>query len=851
MNRLHISYKKVALINLFMLLFFIGNAQQSILQQQITIKFKKVTVADALLRLKQERGLNLSYSNDQIQYRVITVDFKNETVEKVLRYLLGKQYVITVLGEQILIYPDKHAKYTFSGWLRDAATKEYLIGAIVTIPTQNAGTVTNHEGYFTFTLHSDTFTVNVNYIGYKSRSVFVNLLFPITQTIELQSNAVLNEFVLSELEGFKQKSPGLSQLLLETREVEKLPVLLGEKDAVRYFQLMPGIQKGNEGDNSLYVRGGNHDQNLVLLDDAVLYNTSHATGLFSLFTGSEIKRAELSKGAFSAKYGGRASSVLDVSLKDGNKTSHSGEVTAGLISSKLSVEGPLLKNKVSYLFSARRTYIDYLLKPFEPLDAEESSFYFYDINMKVSADVGKNGKLSLSTYIGGDKYGVNDESDGVSLSWGNRMISIKYTKLINPKLFFSTSVTSTKYYNQFGLLFSNNAGPQKNEVKSSITDYSYKADLEYLGIKHHVLKTGLQITHHNLRPQALALVNSLVNQNPPRYEANALEGGWYIEDIFEWNQRLKVISGLRISYFGNSDYHYINPEPRITAQYSLPHQFQIAASSSIMNQYLNSIRVATYLLPVDVWLPVTQNNKPLTTFQNSISIKKVKNKYEFALEGYYKYTNNAYMASDGLLNLRNNNADLNSLLNVLLSNGTASAWGIECLLRKTTGRFNGWISYTYSRVWMNYDNLNAGRNFPARFDRPHDIGINMSYQITKKWISNVTWVYGTGTPISLPVGGYYNYVYDPITGQLVFNSTTRDYEGKNEFRMIAYHRIDFSVQYHSKLFKGASIVEFGAFNAYNRRNAWVYSITTVEGINRLTKTTFLPLIPSLSWTYKF
>jgi hypothetical protein len=844
--------KKAISTTTLVLLFFICSAQQNVLHKTISFKISNLSRLEALMQLQKQTGLNLVYSSDIFNAEPkLTYHFEQKTVEYVLKKILEPAYVFNVTETQIVISVNPKRYYAVSGVIKDALSKEPLIGAFVVV-NGVGGTTTNAAGYYSIVLPADTYQVKFHYIGYQTVEQKIVLNTNVVQNQFLNVSSSLNEVIIVEENQRLNQYGTLSKISIETKEVERLPVLLGERDMLRFFQQMPGVQKGNEGDNGLYVRGGSFDQNLILLDDATLYNVNHVTGLYSLFTGSEVKKADLNKGAFSARYGGRVSSVMDISLRDGDKSKFGGEASVGLISSRIMLQGPIIKDKVSFLFSARRTYVDFVTKPFLESDDQVLTFYFYDIHAKVSADLTKSSKLTLSTYFGSDKYGSKEMQDGSAfkseLSWGNRMASIKYQYILGAKSFFNVSASYSDYYSLLQLIDLSNSGKQGIDLRSTVEDLSAKADWEYSGFNKHKIKSGVSFIRHQFNPEGLLQILSF--QNQPDLLTTADEGGIYVEDNWQLNTKTNLITGLRGSYFSSSNKNYFNPEPRITLQHITKNNWQFMASASIMYQYVNGVRTISYLLPNDIWIPLSPNQKPIYANQYSMSVRKPVKNYEFSTDVFYKKTTNAVTTREGSAIIFQPGFTWEQTSDLLLTQGNAEAYGIEFLIRKHTGRLTGWISYTLSKVTFHFDDINLGRPHPARFDRPHDLGINLRYAITKKWMFSAAWVYGSGNPISLPVGQYTSFVHTPSGG--VFGSNlVLDYDGKNTYRMIPFHRLDCSIQYQTKLAKGTSTFELGAYNAYNRRNALMYFIDTNNDFARVKKSSFLPIIPSISWAFKF
>lgn len=775
---------------------------------------------------------------------------------------------------------------TISGFLREEGSMELLPGVNVYLLNSTIGTVTNTYGFYSLTLpKSDSIHISYSFVGYETQVLNMKSVSDKQIDVALSSANQLNEVVVS---GKKQsekvsESVQMSKIEIPIAQIKKIPAFFGEKDVIRVLQLMPGVQKGTEGQTGLYVRGGGPDQNLIILDDAVVYNASHLFGFFSVFNSDALKSVELTKGGFPARYGGRLSSVVEMNMKEGSKEKLHGEGGIGLISSRLTLEGPLAKKKSSFLISARRTYIDVLAAPViaqqqTGYDSKvKPGYFFYDLNAKVNYDFGAKNKLYLSGYFGQDKFTIREKSSGSQnrsgLNWGNATATLRWNHLISKKLFVNTSLI----YSHFNFnIFSNDKdfdnGKVVNEFSlkysSLIRDYSLKTDFDFYPNTRHTIKFGLQATSHRFVPSALGLEGDF-SEDEIEIQARpiqTIEAGAYIEDTWQPFTALKVNAGFRLSMFGTKSKNYVRPEPRISAALKLATDFSIKASYAKMNQYVHLLSNTGFGLPTDLWVPTTDRVAPQQSSQVAIGLAKDLEKPGIALtlEGYYKTMNNiiSYKEGSSFISLDGKNAnELNWEDNVTAGKGWS--YGAEFMVQKKTGKLSGWIGYTLSWTKWKFPELNFGETFYPRYDRRHDISVVGIYELSDRISLSATWVYGTGNALTLPVSrfptftNYYRFGYFPDPASGYWNITT-EYDKKNSFRAEAYHRMDVAIQFHKKKRRYERTWEFGLYNAYNRKNPFFYNIDNKEdkknpgqNINVLTRYSLFPVMPSFSYNFKF
>ncbi len=782
-------------------------------------------------------------------------------------------------------------RITLSGFVKEQGSQEQLPGVNVYLEGTPYGAVTNTYGFYSLTVPAaDSATVSFSFVGYEKTDRRVRLTKNIELNIFLKTVNQLEEVVVSarRQEDYVSRSVQMSKIEIPISQLKKVPAFFGEKDVLRVLQLMPGVQKGTEGQTGLYVRGGGPDQNLIILDDAVVYNANHLFGFFSIFNSDALKSVELTKGGFPARYGGRLSSVLEMNMKEGSKDKLHGEGGIGLISSRLTLEGPISKGKSSFLVSGRRTYIDVLASPFiaQQQRGDDSQvkpgYYFYDLNAKMNYDLGNKDKLYISGYFGRDKFYAREKSSSsetrAGLDWGNATATMRWNHVLNQKLFVNTSLIFSNF--NFGVSsYSkdiNTDGSADDEFSldynSRIRDLGVKTDFDFYPSTKHAVKFGAQATFHRFVPSALAIEGSFIDNPIERSvkPVNALEAGIYLEDTWQASDALKINGGVRLSSFQTQSKTYIRPEPRISAALRLAQDFSFKASYAQMNQYVHLLSNTGLGLPTDLWVPTTDRVAPQQSKQIAAGFAKDLEKpaLTLTLEGYYKRMNNILNYKEGSSFLSINGENANELSwedNVTAGKGWS--YGAEFLVQKKTGRFSGWIGYTLSWTYWKFPELNFGKTFFPRYDRRHDLSVVGIYEISKKITVSSTWVYGTGNALTLPVATYTG-VSDNFMTRFNPNGktaigwngpTVSEYGQKNSFRAEPFHRMDFAIQFHKNKKRHERTWEFGVYNAYNRRNAFFYDIdeeTTVNGTTTTTKNTLkryslFPVLPYFSYNFKF
>jgi hypothetical protein len=768
------------------------------------------------------------------------------------------------------VYSQNTSKnFTISGYIKEASSGELLIGVAVYSPKYERGNITNTYGFFSLTLPAvDSLEIIISSFGYVTQKRIVALTKDVELNASLTPDITTFEEVIIELDEYKKESEHakISSIEIPIQQIKDVPAILGEKDVFKVLQLMPGVKKGSEGNSGLYVRGGGPEQNLIILDDAVVYNAYHLFGFFSLFNGDAIKSVELIKGGFPARYGGRLSSVVEMNMKEGNKEEFHGEAGIGLLSSRLTLEGPIKKGKSSFLVSGRRTYIDLLIYPLLPAETK-GGYNFHDFNAKINYDFGAKNKVYVSSYFGRDKFFLRSKNDQnkftAGIGWSNATATARWNHLFSNKIFGNTSVVFSNYrFKIFEESYFNNE-VYKLKYYSGIRDIAVKFDLDYLPNTTHSLRVGVLSTYHTFTPGAMVLKDSYTNESENIIKKiNALESGIYIEDIYKQLDRLTINAGFRLTNFITEGKTYLNPEPRLSAGYKLNNNIAIKAGYSVMNQYIHLLSNTGIGLPTDLWVPATKNVKPQQSHQLAGGITKdfTAQKTALTIEGYYKKTERiiGYKEGSSFLVIDDPSSSETSSWEQTVTSGQSWSYGAEILLHKKTGKFSGWIGYTLSWTQLQFDSLNQGEKYYAKYDRRHDVSLVGIYQLNKKVSLSATWVYGTSNAINLPFSEYTAPNHQVgFPSYYSYNDRVSEYGKRNSSRMPAYHRLDVGVQFHKPLKRGSRTWEISVYNLYNRKNPFYYFIGSEGGSggtgykNVLKEVTLFPFIPSISYQRKF
>jgi hypothetical protein len=766
-------------------------------------------------------------------------------------------------------------KFTLSGNIKDANNGEDLIGVTIFVKElPGTGTITNVYGFYSLTLPKGEYTIQYSFIGYETQPVKVNFNQNIKKNIELGTNAaeleVFEVTAVREDENIRSNDIGVTKI--DIKEIESIPVLFGERDVMKTLQLMPGVKSGGEGSAGFFVRGGSADQNLILLDEAPVYNASHLLGFFSVFNSDAIKDLKLYKGGMPAQYGGRLSSVMDIIMKDGNSKEMEVSGGIGLISSKLTIEAPIVKDKGSFIISGRRTYADMFLKLSSDETQRDASLYFYDLNIKANYRFGEKDRLYLSGYFGRDNLGY---SDRFGFNWGNATGTLRWNHLFSEKLFSNTSFIYSHYNYKIEI------GAANFKISSKIEDITIKEDLDYFINNKNTLKLGGSVVYHTFDPGKISSTVADGFLNDTKIENRySFENALYASNEQKIGGLLTLTYGLRYSNFiqvgpgeiysydeegdvkDTTDYKkwekvvsYNGLEPRFAANYTLNETSSLKASYSRSYQYLHLLSNSSSGNPTDAWMPSSNNIKPELADQVSLGyFKNLKNNaYEFSIETYYKVLDNAIDYRTGA------EVTLNATVEGELLYGEGRAYGVELFLKRRKGKFTGWVSYTLARSENKFKDINKGSWYPAKQDRTHDISIVGMYSISERVKLSSSFVFYTGSAVTFPTGKY-----------VIDNQTINLYSDRNASRMPNYHRMDIGLTLDNKKFKEIknpdtgeiekikkkveSSWNFSVYNLYGRENA--YSITFQEDENDPTKTQIMQLslfkiIPSISYNFRF
>lgn len=744
-------------------------------------------------------------------------------------------------------------RYTVSGYIRDAASGEALIGASLYFPRLKAGTTANAYGFYSISLApADTLGAVVSYVGYAAQ--FKQIQLTANRRLDVGLAASTNTLDEVTVRGSEQRTndnvarPQMGVVDVPLKLINSLPVLFGERDPLKIIQLLPGVQAGNEGTTGYHVRGGASDQNLVILDEATVYNPNHLFGLFSTFNTAAISKVTLIKGGFPAQYGGRLSSILDISLREGSRDKVHVDGGVGLITSNLTVDGPLNHGKGSFIVSGRRSYIDLLLKPFKL----GINYYFYDTNFKANYDLGPKDRVYLSAFLGRDNADyVGPNSLNYHIRFGNSTGTLRWNHVLGPKAFANTSFIVNDYL----LNVQTTQGGYLDQLISGVRDVGGKTDIDFYPSPRHRVKVGAAYTYHTYTPAGSATkipksgVAGVPDLGPSGINTHYVsEAALYVNDEIEVMPRVGVSVGLRAPLFVGQDATYLRLEPRATVRYSVSPETSLKLAYTRMNQFFNELPSSTASFPTDIYIPSSRQVKPQVSSQVALGYFRNfrDNAWELSVETYYKTMQNQVNFKEGTL-LR---PDVR--LEDQLAFGSGTSYGLEFLLRRNVGRFTGWASYTLSKTEQTFPDLNFGRPFPYRYDRRHNLALVGNYDLNKHWSVAANFVFTTGNPITLPNGRV-----SISGGGSLYDTFYSDYTDRNSYRLGNYHRLDLSVSYKKdRHFFGRpyhSEWVLSVYNAYSRLNPYFVYVEVDPNTrqSRATQVSLLPIIPSVSYHFSF
>jgi len=770
--------------------------------------------------------------------------------------------IVMVIGCLLLITPAfAQKKFTVSGIIKDASTGETLIGATVIIKElPQTGAAGNAYGFYSLSAPEGDYTLIYSFVGYTPISQTVSLHTDVNINISLNSKNDLQEVVISNKKPNNDNvvSAQMGVEKLDMQQVNNVPVIFGEKDILKTITLLPGVKQASEGNTGYYVRGGASDQNLILLDEATVYNASHLFGFFSTFNSDAIKDVSLYKGGMPAQYGGRLSSVLDVKMNEGNNKEYTVDGGLGLISSRIKVEGPLVKDKGSFMVSARRTYIDLFLKASSDTNIRGSSIYFYDLNAKFNYHFDEKNAIYLSGYFGKDVLGLQNT---FGTNWGNSTGTLRFNHVFNSKLFSNTSLI----YSNYNYLIQSFITDNEFKATSAINDFNLKEDMQYFINPKHTLTFGINAVNHNLKPGSVTSTSTSRSNNNTIQSRHGIETAAYISDDWHVSEKLNLLYGLRLSNIdlvgpgtyntydaagntiGSTTYasgavakSYLNLEPRFSASYAINDQNSVKLSYNRNTQNVHILNNSTSSTPTDLYVLSSNNIKPEIADQLSTGYFKNfdENAYEFSGEVYYKWLQNQIDYKNGAQLIANPNVESQ------LVYGVGRAYGLELFLKKKYGKFNGWIGYTLSKTEGKFNGISNNNYFPNKYDRTHDLSVVGIYQLNKRWTFSGTFVYGTGDAVTYPTGKY-----------TIGGLTTYYYSSRNSYREPSTNHLDLGATLDGKQHtKYHSSWTFGIYNVYNRKNP--YTITfrdskTNPGSTEAVETSLFGIVPSVTWNFKF
>lgn len=767
---------------------------------------------------------------------------------------------------------------TISGYVRDSITGEALIGAIIKTSDSKKGTATNAKGFYKLPLPTGNYTLIVSHLGHlNAQQNIVIAKQNITLNFNLSSTVVSTKeaVITGQRTNVNVTSTEMSRVELTGEQVKTLPVIFGEPDVLKAITLLPGIKSGGEGGTGFYVRGGGPDQNLVLMDDAVIYNPSHLLGFLSVFNTDAVKNVEVIKGGMPANYGGRLSSILNVGLREGNDQKYVTNGGVGLISSRLMFEGPIQKGKSAFMIAGRRTYIDALVKPFLTEEQSANGYYFYDFNAKAHFNINDKNKLVFSGYYGRDIFNFKSPTNQLvkfQVGWGNAAASLKWFHSYHKKLYSNTIII----YNRYDLNNQFDFGDNGFKLSSGLEDWNVKQDFYYTPNKNHTIKFGGQYIYHTFTPGIATGQVGTITIDQRINKQYAHEYALYAMDEFKIGKRVTINAGLRAVFFtqvgpftervfndegiqvgdgktfedGETIVTYPGLEPRLAGTFLLNSNTSVKASFTQTYQFLHLATTSGAQFPSDLWVPSSRLVKPQLAYQYAVGLFKNfnENAYETSIEAYYKPMYNQIEFKPGANLFFNQNLENEMIF------GQGLSYGVEFFAKKKFGRLTGWFGYTWSRSTRQFDELNQGKSYFFRYDRTHDLSLVASYQINKKWSGTLVFVYGTGNAATLPTSRYtYQPGFDLTENQPKFNFVDV-YDKINDFRLPAYHRMDISFTYYQRKTETfESSWNFSIYNLYNRANPYfIYFVPDIEAQKVRAYMVYLfPILPSVAWNFKF
>ncbi len=794
-----------------------------------------------------------------------------------------------VIGFLLVCIPALAQKRTISGYVMDAASKETLIGATIFDKNSGKGCATNNYGFYTLTLDQGQVDLQVSYVGYTQQNHSFDLKENTNLNFTLTTNIELGEVVVEATRAtVSARSPQMSVVELPVQQIKSIPTLFGEADVLKAIQLLPGVQNGSEGSAGMYVRGGGPDENLLLLDGVPVYNVNHMMGFFSVFNPDALKNVTLYKGSFPAHFGGRLSSVVDIRMKEGDMQNYHGNVSVGLISSKLNVEGPIVKDKLSFNLSFRRTYSDLLMKPalwiaktqIEDVDKLKAGYYFYDLNTKFNWKISDKDRLYLSFYSGDDAIylGVKNkdysydnsqykEQVGMDWKWGNKVAALRWNHVMSQQLFMDASVNYTQYRHDLGMSIEESetylSQPPvtiKDEFamayKSGINDVTAKVDFDYTPLPNHEIRFGGNYIFHQFRPEVqsmkiIAGEDFDIDTTAGSPKVFAHETALYVEDNMTFGDIFRVNAGVHYSTFTVEGKTYQSVQPRLSTSVMLASNLSLKAGYAYMTQYVHLLSNSSVSLPTDLWVPVTSNIVPMNAHQVSLgAFYEMPRLFDISIEGYYKTMDNLLEYKDGASFFGSSER-----WDEKVCMGKGWSYGVEFLVQRSFGKTTGWVGYTWSHAKRLFDRegmvINQGKVFPAKYDRRHDLSITVQHKFSDRFDLSGTWVFSSGN-----CGTLGTQIYEGFPDEWGNASTINALE-RNNFRLGNYHRLDVGMNFHKQKKHGLRTWNLSVYNAYNHNNPFIvytrynWDEATQQEKKVLMQASLFPIIPSVSYSYKF
>jgi len=844
------------------------------LQAETDIDWKSKPLMEVIKLLEEEYKIQFLFNPNDAENEKISISENEITLNELLTKIFEQTNLeYKIENDVVVIYKSKSLgsqqqspraiKHTINGYLTDRESTESLIGASVYLKGTNIGTTTNEYGFYSFSIPEGEMTLVFSYIGYEDEVTDINLVEDKTLDISLGFGSQLEEVVILAEEAKEdiQIRGQMSQFNVPVEKLKTIPVIFGEEDVLKSMQMLPGIKSGVEGSSGIYVRGGSQDQNLILLDGVPVYNPAHALGIFSIFNTDAIKSVTLTKGGFPARFGGRLSSVVDIRMKEGNLNEWNGDLSIGLISSKMTVSGPVISDKTSILLSARRTYADLILKQVVGDNGSQQidpSLYFYDLNGKIQHKINAKHRVYLSGYFGKDKFGATYIEPNVdqetTAQWGNQIGALRWNYEINNKLFANTTLTYSNY-NINTLRSYENIVDQDSTIfisdyNTGIVDFGGKIDFDYIPTPGHYIKWGAGMIRHRYNPganqsiQRTSEINTDIGTQAD--EILSTEINIYAEDELTVG-RLKANIGLHFSGFFVQDEFYKSLQPRLGLRYLASDKLSFKAAFSTMYQYINLLASETINLPSDLWVPSTKNIKPQESWLAAVGVATSIGPLELEVEAYYKGMENVLSYKEGATFLADNVVNWEDKV----TSGNGESYGAEIFLQKSEGRLTGWVGYTLSWTNRQFDDINGGEKYPFRYDRRHDASIVMSYDINEKIKLSANWIYGTGEAVTL--AQYTIATFDNFSDRIRYYDQGGD---KNSFRMSPSHRLDWSISFEKQKKRFQRTWVIGFYNSYYRKNPFFVSLEKQieDGVivgKRIKEHSLLPIIPSVSYQLSF